>query len=197
MPPCECARRDSKGSLRAALSSLSAAGAPPGVAGFSAAFTGGLALALLALRAGFGAGFAPGLAWADAAGFAAVALGLVCPFAAAFAVVWPVGFAGAGFAAACVAGFGADFAGACVAGFEAGFGCCAAWLLSPSLLFAPVTVVIGFAVCARRPGTAAAIKIPSPRFIAERIVRSFPLRVSQPYRRAWLQREPRLNQQAW
>jgi hypothetical protein len=45
--------------------------------------------------------------------------------------------------------------------------------------------VAGFA-CARKPGVAAAIRIPSPSVIAERIVRSFPLTISEPSRlQAW------------
>ena len=53
--------------------------------------------------------------------------------------------------------------------------------------------------CARKPGAVAAIKIPSPRVITERIVRSFPLRVFQPRRiEAWLRLpEPHPYQRAW
>jgi len=143
--------KDSKGSRRACFTSLSAAaGAEPGVAGFSTAWT-----------ALFAAGF------------------LAVPFAACF----PVGFPAA--LSAC----GADLVAAGLAA------CCAGLPASPSADFT-LLGVDGF-TCARRPGVAAAIKIPSPRVIAERIVRSFPLRVSQP-RQAWLQLpEPHPYRRAW
>src|SRR6266550_2938186 len=133
--------KDSKGSRRACFTSLSAAaGAEPGVAGFSTAWT-----ALFA------------------AGFLAVAL----------AACFPVGLPAA--------------LSACGAGLPT----------SPSADFT-LLGVDGF-TCARRPGVAAAIKIPSPRVIAERIVRSFPLRVSQPRQlEVWLRLpEPHPYRRAW
>src|SRR5881394_2009245 len=149
--------KDSKGSRRACLTSLSAAAsAEPGVAGFSTAWT-----ALFA------------------AGFLAVA------FAACFPVRLPAALSacGAGLVAAAGAVGLAD--------------CCAGLPTSPSADFT-LLGVDGF-TCARRPGVAAAIKIPSPRVIAERIVRSFPLRVSQPRQlEAWLRLpEPHPYRRAW
>src|SRR5712664_667930 len=156
--------KDSNGSRRACLTSLSAAaGAVPGVAGFSTALTAGFPGDLpVALAAGFAAGFT--------AGFAAAG--------------WPAGLAaiGAGLVAADAGGLAA---------------CCAGLPLSPSADFT-LLGVDGF-TCARKPGAAAAIQIPSPRVIAERIVRSFPLRVSQPRRlEAWLRlTEPHPYRRAW
>src|SRR6266478_4930943 len=144
---------DSKGSLRACLTSLSAAaGLLPGVLGFSTALIADFAGALPAF----------------------------------FLAVFPAGFP-AGLAV-CAVGLGA-------AG-DAGLAACCAGTPAPSADF----TLLGRTehTCARKPG-AAAIHIPSPRVIAERIVRSFPLRVSQPRRLpAWLQmQEPHPHRQAW
>src|SRR6266403_1312508 len=146
-PPCRPSK-DSNGSRRACLTSLSAAaGAVPGVLGFSTALTARFAGDFV-FATGFAAGFAAGLP----AGLAAGAAGL----------------------AGCCAGLPAPCAGFALLGVD------------------------GFA-CARNPGVAAAIKIPSPRVITERIVRSFPLRVSQPRQlQAWLRLpEPHPYRRAW
>src|SRR5260370_22173953 len=163
--------KDSKGSLRACLTSLSAAaGAEPGVAALSTALTAGFAGDLpVAFAAGFAAGFTAGCAAAD------LLAGLPTVLAAA----------GAAGLAVCGVGLvvcGVDLAAAGVAGLAA---CCAGLPAPPSADF--TLLGVDGLTCARRPGVAAAIKIPSPRVIAERIVRSFPLRVSQPRRlEAWL-----------
>src|SRR5882762_2737244 len=147
---------DSKGSRRACFTSLSAAaGVVPGVLGFStvlaARFTGALLLA-----APFAAGFAAGLSAGLPAGLAACGAGLVAVGATGLAGVCGAGFVAAGLAGACCAGLPVP---AC-----AGF----------ALLGAA-----GFA-CARNPGAAATIRIPSPRVIAERIGRSFPFTITGP-----------------
>src|SRR5260370_8011091 len=134
---------DSKGSRRACLISLSvAAGAEPGVEGFSPPLTAGFPGGFLALA--FAAGFAADLPAGLPPGLAACGAGLVAVGAAALGA------------------------------------CCACLPASPSADF--TLLGVDGLTCARKPGVAAAIKIPSPRVIAERIVRSFPLRVSQPRR---------------
>src|SRR5258708_33762563 len=167
---------DSKGSLRACFISLSAAaGADPGLAGFSTALTARFAGELAAaFAAGFAAGFPAGLP----AGLAACACG-------------------AGLVAAGGAGVAACGAGLVAAGGAGLAACCAGLPACPSADFT-LLGVDGF-TCARNPGVAAAIKIPSPRVIAERIVRSFPLSVSQPRRlEAWLRLpEPHPYRRAW
>src|SRR5215472_24405 len=189
--------KDSKGSRRAALSSLSAAalGAPSGPAGFSTAFAAdfagpflGAAFLLAAWTGGFAGALADGFAAAWEAGFAVCGAGL--------AAVVGTGFAGAcaaGLAGACVAGFLA----ASAAGFAVGLAACCAVCPAWSATEFPLAGGSGF-IRAREPGAAAPINSPNPSVIAERIVRSFPLRVSQPRCLAWppLQ-EPRRNQQAW
>src|SRR5258708_886894 len=168
--------KDSKGSLRACLTSLSAAaGAEPGVAGLSTALTAGFAGDLpVAFAAAFAAGFTAGCAAAD------LLAGL------------PTVLAAAGAAGLAVCGIGLVAAG--VAGLAA---CCAGLPAPPSADF--TLLGVDGLTCARRPGVAAAIKIPSPRVIAERIVRSFPLRVSQPRRlEAWLRlTEPHRCRRGW
>src|SRR5258708_15240312 len=168
LPPCG-PRKDSRGSRRACLTSLSAAaGAVPGVAGFSTAFT---------------ARFAGDFPFVFAARFAAVGL--------------PAGLAaGAAGLLACGAGLAAGAAGLVPAG-AAGFAGCCAGLPAPCDGFALLGVDRFPSV--RNPGVAAAIKIPSPRVITERIVRSFPLRVSQPHQlQAWLRLpEPHQRRRAW
>src|SRR5712671_1769880 len=162
--------KDSNGSRRACLTSLSAAaGAVPGVLGFSTAFTARFAGDFV-FATGFAAGFAAGLP-------AGLATGV------------------AGFAV-CGTGFAAGAPGLAAAGAAGLAGCCAG-LPAPCAGFALLGVE-GFA-CARNPGVAAAIKIPSPRVITERIVRSFPLRVSQPHQlQAWLRLpEPHQRRRAW
>src|SRR3989441_1411178 len=178
LPPCRPSK-DSKGSRRACFTSLSAAaGGVPGVEGFSTALT---ARFLGDFPAAFAAGFAAGLAGALPAGLVACGAGL------------PVGAADL---AACAAGLAVCAAGLAGAGAAGLAGCCAG-LPAPCAGFA-LLGIDGFA-CALTPGVAAAIKIPSPRVITERIVRSFPLRVSQPHQlQAWLQlREPHQRRRAW
>src|SRR5467141_3483803 len=157
-PPCRPSR-DSNGSRRACLTSLSAAaGAVPGVLGFSTALTARFAGDFV-FAAGLAAGFPAGLAAGCGTGLAVGA-----------------------------AGFAAGAAGLA--------GCCAG-LPAPGAGFALLGVEV--VACARNPGVAAAIKIPSPRVITERIVRSFPLRVSQPHRlEAWRRLpEPHPYRRAW
>ena len=180
--------RDSKGSRRASFTSLSAAaGAEPGVARFSTALTAGFAGDL---AAAFAAGFAAGIPAGLPAGLAACGAGLLATGGAGLADCC------AGLVAAGATGLAACCAGLVAAG--AGLAACCAGL--PASFSADFTLlgVDGF-TCARNPGAAAAIKIPSPRVIAERIVRSFPLRVSQPRRlEAWLQlTEPHPCRRAW
>src|SRR6266403_786720 len=163
-PPCRPSK-DSNGSRRACLTSLSAAaGAVPGVLGFSTALTARFAGDFV-FAAGLAAGLPAGLA-AGVAGFAVCGTGLAVG-AAGFA-------AGAAGWAGCCAGLPAPGAGFALLGVEG-------------------------VACARNPGVAAAIKIPSPRVITERIVRSFPLRVSQPHQlQAWLRLpEPHQRRRAW
>jgi hypothetical protein len=85
-----------------------------------------------------------------------------------------------------------------VAAGTAGLADCCTGLPAPPSADFTLLGVDGF-TCARNPGVAAADKIASPRVIAERIVRSFPLRVSQPRRlEAWLQlRELHPYRRAW
>jgi len=211
LPLCEWAIKDSNGSRRAALNSLSAAGfgAPAGPAAFS---TGLFGFAALCFFAGFAAGLAaglaadrsPGFAVACAAGFAVCGAGLVAGAATGLAGACPAGFTGGcagGFAPACPPDFAAvcpagvactaGLAGVCVAGLG---GCCApcpAWS-------AEFPLVDGSgSLCACKLGAVAAIRSPNPTFIAERIVRSFPLRVFQARCPAWLPQEPHRNQRAW
>src|SRR5229473_3485250 len=152
LPPCRPSK-DSNGSRRACLTSLSAAaGAVPGVLGFSTALTARFVVDFVFFVAGFAAGLP--------AGFDAGAPGLAA--------------AGAAGLAGCCAGLPAPCAGFALLGVD------------------------GFA-CARNPGVAAAIMIPSPRVITERIVRSSPLRVSQPHQlQVWLRLpEPNQHRRAW
>src|SRR6266849_3601320 len=177
--------KDSNGSRRACFTSLSAAAsAVPGVERFSTALTAGFA-ALLAFPAVFVAALAPVvLAAGLPAGLGACGEGLLADGAAGLVVAGAAGLAacGAGLVAAAAAGLAV---------------CCAGLLACPSADF-PLLGVDGLA-CARNSGVAAAIKIPSPRVIAERIVRSFPLRVFQPHQlQAWpQQREPHPRRRAW
>src|SRR6267143_5291918 len=116
------------------------------------------------------------------------------PAADVFSVFLAADFAGAlATAGFFLAGFAAG-----EAGFAAGCATCAAGLLPAGAAGFAAGGVEGFA-WACEPGAAAASKIPSPRVIAERIVRSFPLRVSQPRRlEAWLQlTEPHPCRRAW
>ncbi len=148
-PPCRPSK-DSNGSRRACFTSLSAAaGAVPGVLGFSTVLGGRFTAAF----AFFAAGLAAGLAGALPLGFVAGPAGL----------------------AACRAGLAAGATGFAAAGAAGLAGGCAG-LPAPCAGFA-LLGVDGFA-CARNPGAAAAIKIPSPRVITERIVRSFPLTIT-------------------
>jgi len=211
LPSVPWLTRDSKGSLRAAFNSLSAAalGAPSGPAGFSTAFTGGSLAPFF--RADFVAGFAAGFpgaltagfaAASDAAGFAAAAgfvaagAGLTGPWAAGFADACAAGFAGvcvAGLTGVCAAGF----AGVCVAGLAGGLVACCVLCPACSAVEFPIPGGSGF-LCARKLGAAVPIKSPNPMVIAERIVRSFPLRVFQARRPAWLPlRQPQSSRQAW
>ena len=117
---------------------------------------------------------------------------LTMDFAAGLPVFFPAAFR-AGFAAGlavCGAGLGAAGEAGCAA-------CCGAVLAPPSADF--TLLGVEGLTCARKPGAAAAIQIPSPRVIAERIVRSFPLRVSQARRLlAWPQvQEAHPRRQAW
>ena len=107
-------------------------------------------------------------------------------------------FFAARLAGALAEGFAAAFAAGGAAGFAAGCAACPAGL--------PPACAAGFAgagvegfVCACELAAAVASKIPIPRVITERIVRSFPLRVSQPRRPGvWLQQqEPHPCQRAW
>src|SRR5215470_9153393 len=83
------------------------------------------------------------------------------------------------------------------AGFAVGLAACCAVCPAWSATEFPLAGGSGF-ICARKLGAAAPINSPNPSVIAERIVRSFPLRVSQPRCLAWPPlREPRRNQQAW
>jgi hypothetical protein len=132
---------------------------------------------------------------------AACGAGLIAAGTAGLATACGAGLVaarGAGLLAAGTAGLGAVCgAGLPVAGAAGLAACCAGLPAVPSADFT-LFGVDGF-TCARNPGVAAAIKIPSPRVIAERIVRSFPLRVSQPRRlEAWL-RLPELHpyRRAW
>src|SRR2546427_7984201 len=171
LPPCRPSKY-SKGSRRPCLACLpAAAGAVPGGEGFSPALA---ARFLGAFPPAFAVGFAAGLAGALPAGL--VACG------ACLAV-------GAADLAACGAGLAVCAAGLAAAGAAGLAGCCAG-LPAPCVGFALLGV--DGSACARTPGVAAAIQIPSPRVITERIVRSFPLRVSQPHQlQAWLRlREP-------
>src|SRR6267154_532826 len=165
LPPCRPSK-DSNGSRRACFTSLSAAaGAVPGVLGFSTALPARFAGDFV-FTADFAAGLPAGLA-TGAAGLAVFGAVLAAG-AAVLAAAGAVGLVG------CCAGLPAPCAGFALLGVD------------------------GFA-CARNPGVAAAIKIPSPRVITERIVRSFPLRVSQPHQlQAWLRLpEPRQRRRAW
>src|ERR1700674_1244613 len=120
------------------------------------------------------------------------AAGLAATLAAALAA--GLAFAGAGFAAAADVGFTATG----VVGFAVEVPACGAGLaVAAGAGFAPAGVA-GFA-CARKPGAAAAIKIPSPRVIAERIVLSFPLSASQPHQpeACFRLRKPPRHQRAW
>ena len=146
--------KDSKGSLRACLTSLSAAaGAEPGVAALSTALTAGFAGDLpVAFAAGFAAGFTAGCAAADLlAGLptvlAASGAGLLEAGAAALAVC------GAGLVAAGAAGLavcGVGLAAASVAGVAA---CCAGLPAPPSADF--TLLGVDGLTCARRLGVAA------------------------------------------
>jgi hypothetical protein len=183
--------KDSNGSRRACFTSLSAAaGALPGVARFSTALTVGFAAGFVAL---FVPGFPAGLTAGFPVGLAACGAGLLAAGTPGLAAA-----CGAGLVAAGTPGLGAVCgAGLPVAGAAGLAACCAGLPAVPSADFT-LFGVDGF-TCARNPGVAAAIKIPSPRVIAERIVRSFPLRVSQPRRlEAWL-RLPELHpyRRAW
>src|SRR6266446_4000656 len=161
---------DSNGSRRACFTSLSAAaGAVPGVLGFStvltARFAGGFfapafAAGLVACAAGLLADGIPGLA-------AVCGAGLVAAGAAGFAAACGVGLVGAG---------AAGLAAVCGAGFVAPG---AAGLPAPACAGFALLGAVGFA-CARNPGAAATIRIPSPRVIAERIVRSFQFTITGP-----------------
>src|SRR6266403_287488 len=148
---------DSNGSRRACFTSLSAAaGAVPGVLGFStvltARFAGGFfapafAAGLVACAAGLLADGIPGLAAVCGAGLVAPgAAGLPAPACAGFALLGAVGFARA-----------------------------------------------------RNPGAAATIRIPSPRVIAERIVRSFQFTITGPPQlQAWFRlQEPHPCRRVW
>src|SRR6266478_2407380 len=164
---------DSNGSRRACFTSLSAAaGAVPGVLGFSTVLTARFA----------GGFFAP----AFAAGLVACAAGLLAdgiPGLAAACGVGLVGAGAAGLAAVCGAGFVAPGAAGLPAPACAGF----------ALLGA-----VGFAR-ARNPGAAATIRIPSPRVIAERIVRSFQFTITGPPQlQAWFRlQEPHPCRRVW
>src|SRR6266571_1849649 len=204
--------KDSKGSRRAAFSSLSAAalGALSGPAGFSTALPADFAAALLcsgfllALTGCFAGAAAVGFAAAWGAGFAVCAEGFAAAVGAGFAGACAAGLAAvgeAGLAGVCEAGLAgvcvAGFAGACCAGFAGGFEACCAACAPCSATESPVAGGSGF-ICARKRGAAAPIKSPSPSVITERIVRLFPLRGSQPRCQAWLRlQEPHRNQQAW
>src|SRR5215467_7073931 len=185
--PCEeWLSKDSNGSRRAAFTSLSAAAGLGALAVFSAgAFAAPFFLPLADLPADFAAGFAwapVGFATVGPAGFPACGAGLPAgtvaglygACAAGLAGACAAGFAGvceAGFAGVCAAGFaGAGVPGLAAVGVPGLAGCCAAW-----------------PACACKPGAVTAIKSPIPRVIAERIVRSFPLRVSQARWQASLQ----------
>src|SRR3984893_17752101 len=107
-------------------------------------------------------------------------------------------FLTAGLAGALAAVFLAGLAGGLAAGRGRGFVAAGAGVPWPDSADFTLLGVEGL-TCASMPGAAAAIMIPSPRVIAERIVRSFPLSVYQPRRpEAWLQlREPQQCQRAW
>ena len=174
---------DSNGSRRACFTSLSvAAGAVPGVLGFSTVLTARFAGAFFvpALATGLVA-FVAGLLVADGIpGFvAACGAGLVAPAAVGLAAVCGAGFVAAGAAA--------GLAGACCAGLPAP--ACAGFALLGA---------VGFA-CARNPGAAATIRIPSPRVIAERIVRSFQFTITGPPQlQAWFRlQEPHPCRRVW
>src|SRR6266403_1283614 len=164
---------DSNGSRRACFTSLSAAaGAVPGVLGFSTVLTARFA----------GGFFAP----AFAAGLVACAAGLLADGIPGLAAV-----CGAGLVAAGAAGFAA----ACGVGL-AGAG--AAGLPAPACAGFALLGAVGFA-CARNPGAAATIRIPSPRVIAERIVRSFQFTITGPPQlQAWFRlQEPHPCRRVW
>src|SRR6266478_2132676 len=157
---------DSNGSRRACFTSLSAAaGAVPGVLGFSTVLTARFA----------GGFFAP----AFAAGLVACAAGLLADGIAGLAAVCGAGFVAAGAAV--------GLAGPCCAGLPAP--ACAGFALLGA---------VGFA-CARNPGAAATIRIPSPRVIAERIVRSFQFTITGPPQlQAWFRlQEPHPCRRVW
>ena len=84
------------------------------------------------------------------------------------------------------------------AGFAAGWAGCCAGLAAPCSADFTLLGVDGL-TCASAPGAAAAIMIPSPRVIAERIVRSFPFIVYPPLPPAPSLQQPELHQrqQAW
>src|SRR5947199_249297 len=202
----------SLGVPRAAFSSLSAAalGALSVPAGFSTALPADFAAALLcsgfllaltgcfagAAAVGFAAGWGAGFAVCAEGFAAAVGAGFAGACAAGLAAVGEAGLAGvceAGLAGVCVEGFAGSWCACFAGGFEA---CCAACAPCPATE-SPVAGGSGF-ICARKRGAAAPIKSPSPSVITERIVRLFPLRVSQPRCQAWLPlQEPHRNQQAW
>jgi hypothetical protein len=180
---------DSNGSRRACFTSLSAAaGAVPGVLGFStvltARFAGGFfapafAAGLVACAVGLLADGIPGLA-------AVCGAGLVAARAAGFAAACGVGLVGAG---------AAGLAAVCGAGFVAPG---AAGLPAPACAGFALLGAVGFA-CARNPGAAATIRIPSPRVIAERIVRSFQFTITGPPQlQAWFRlQEPHPCRRVW
>ncbi len=98
---------------------------------------------------------------------------------AAFAGDFRAAFA-AGLAAGLPAGLAACGAGLVAAGAAGLAACCAGVPAPPSADF--TLLGVEGLTCARNPGVAAASKIPSPRVIAERIVRSFPFTISEPPR---------------
>src|SRR6266404_740986 len=187
--PAWCPSSDSNGSRRACFTSLSAAaGAVPGVLGFStvltARFAGGFfapafAAGLVACAAGLLADGIPGLA-------AVCGAGLVAAGAAGFAAACGVGLVGAG---------AAGLAAVCGAGFVAPG---AAGLPAPACAGFALLGAVGFAR-ARNPGAAATIRIPSPRVIAERIVRSFQFTITGPPQlQAWFRlQEPHPCRRVW
>ena len=173
---------DSNGSRLACFTSLSAAaGAVPGVLGFSTVLTARFADGF------FGPAFVTGLA-ACAAGLLADGI----PGLAAVCGVGLVAVRAAGLATAC----GVDLVAAGAVGLA---GACCAGLPPPACAGFALLGAVGFA-CARNPGTAATIKIPSPRVIAERIVRSFPFTITGSPLQAWLRLQEQESQpcpRAW
>src|SRR5207245_9649266 len=107
---------------------------------------------------------------------------------------------GAGLVAAGAAGLAA-VSGAVFVAVGAAVGlagpCCAA-LPAPACAGFALLGAVGFA-CARNPGAAATIRIPSPRVIAERIVRSFQFTITGPPQlQAWFRlQEPHPCRRGW